>query len=243
MHRKNPERCEGPGIACFVSIGTGKGAQRKLLVRGSYVRKLYSIVRRAVDSMTDPEPVHHIMEAQCSPGVYHRFNVQRGLENMAMDECQMHRDTNLTFLTISGAVQDYVDNTDARDHLQRVARQLIDHRRARQDAARQAQARVHAKPRYPLGSELPQSPVEAPSSPASYSYGMPIHGALNGFAREPGPSAALHSHGQAPVEVPVPYPDGVPVHEAPTDSPQQIRPRAASTFPRSRRSAELDRYA
>ncbi|GAB7349121.1 hypothetical protein MBLNU459_g8067t1 [Dothideomycetes sp. NU459] len=136
MHQKNPERCQSTrgGIQCFVSIGTGKGAPHDLIVDGNWIRRLVSIVGDALAKMTDPEPIHAHTESHCADGTYFRFNVEKGLEKMKLDEYKVQNHEPLTVQRITTAVSTYLNqDQDARNNLRVLATNLVEQRRTRHD--------------------------------------------------------------------------------------------------------------
>ncbi|THY78280.1 FabD/lysophospholipase-like protein [Aureobasidium pullulans] len=138
MHQHHPSggcRTSDGGIRFLVSLGTGRQAEQ-LITRGAGpIPKLLSIVRRALKEMTNPEPVHQDLKRVLDPKIYHRFNVEKGLKNMKLDECKVLKDGqkshNLTFSKIEEAVKDYLGEDDVWKRLKDLARQLVDHRRER----------------------------------------------------------------------------------------------------------------
>jgi hypothetical protein len=140
MHRNHPSgtcrQVEGTpegGIRFLVSLGTGKQASQSITRGAGPIPKLLSIVRRALKEMTNPEHVHAEIQRALGildPSVYYRFNVEKDLRNMKLDECIVKGGVNLTFSKIETAVQEYF-NGDVRDRSRRLARQLVEHRRQR----------------------------------------------------------------------------------------------------------------
>jgi hypothetical protein len=140
MHRHHPsgsckptgETPEG-GIRFLVSLGTGKQADQ-LITRGAGpIPKLLSIVRRALKQMTNPELVHDNLQDSLKPSVYYRFNVEKDLRKMKLDECIVKGGVNLTFSKIEKAVKDYFNDGDVWDRSRLLARELVKHRRERRN--------------------------------------------------------------------------------------------------------------
>jgi hypothetical protein len=137
MHRVHPsgpcrlvEGTPEGGIRFLVSLGTGKQASQAI-TRGAGLPKVVSIVRRALKEMTNPEPVHIELETALDPSVYYRFNVEKDLRNMKLDECIVKGEVNLTFSKIEKAVTEYFNDGDVWDRSMELARQLVEHRRQR----------------------------------------------------------------------------------------------------------------
>lgn len=170
MHRLNPEGCRSAtgGIQYFVSLGTGKGAPRDLVVSGNHIRRFVSIIKGALGKMTDPEPAHIQTAGHCPEGTYFRFNVENGLENMKLDEYKIHRGVKVTVQSINEAVSTYLADRSVRRDLSQLASRLVDHRRARSVALdhgfADGHANGHAEPHnYPHANVY----SEAPTSPAT----------------------------------------------------------------------------
>lgn len=136
MHVDNPWGCCGQQgcIRFFVSLGTGKGAPRNLFTDRSMFHQIFKIYGFALDHLTDPEEVHENMsnmvnQFYAGAGIYSRFNVPTALRRMKLDECEKK---DQTFKKISKAVQSYLrPRTQARNQLNALARQLVDHRRSK----------------------------------------------------------------------------------------------------------------
>ncbi|KAF1981822.1 FabD/lysophospholipase-like protein, partial [Aulographum hederae CBS 113979] len=91
MHRQRKHGADGPAIGAIISIGTGKSAPLSMFSRSSFAAswmQVVDIVRVAFKALTDPEPVHKEMERMMEDqGVpYFRFNVEKGLEDVKLDE-------------------------------------------------------------------------------------------------------------------------------------------------------------
>ena len=134
MHRNHPSgSCKSTGetsedgIRFLVSLGTGKQASQHI------TRNLLSVVKFALKQMTNPESVHNDLQDSLSPRVYYRFNVERGLRKMNLDECIVKGEVNLTFSKIENAVNEYFNDGDVWDRAESLARELVEHRRARRN--------------------------------------------------------------------------------------------------------------
>jgi hypothetical protein len=131
MHRHHPsgsckptgETPEG-GIRFLVSLGTGKQADQ-LITRGAGPIPL--------KQMTNPELVHDNLQDSLKPSVYYRFNVEKDLRKMKLDECIVKGGVNLTFSKIEKAVKDYFNDGDVWDRSRLLARELVKHRRERRN--------------------------------------------------------------------------------------------------------------
>ncbi|KAF1351853.1 acyl transferase/acyl hydrolase/lysophospholipase [Delphinella strobiligena] len=137
MHTDNPWGC-GAQQGCIrflVSLGTGKGAPTNLFSDGNMFHQILKIFGSAMDELTNPEGVDVTMRNmvnQFLPGadIYTRFNVPKALQNMKLDECEKK---GRTFNKISKAVNVYLrsENGAARNQLNALARQLVEHRRSK----------------------------------------------------------------------------------------------------------------
>ncbi|KAI7355734.1 hypothetical protein KC320_g2649 [Hortaea werneckii] len=92
------QHCRAPeiesGISHFISIGTGVGAPRSFFSNKNFVHKIVKLIKRSLESMTDPEPNHESMKEIAQQANYARFNVSSGLENMKMDQCDLCKGQN-----------------------------------------------------------------------------------------------------------------------------------------------------
>lgn len=129
-------RCHDPtgGIKVLVSIGTGRRAPHNIFSDGNIIQRILGLIRAAFEKLTDPDSIHEHMLALCpssqqSASVYHRLNVENGLENMALDACNMSRKTNITLTTIEECTRDYLQ--EIHRELRQLARLLVDHRRSK----------------------------------------------------------------------------------------------------------------
>ncbi|KAM3066473.1 hypothetical protein ACMFMG_012057 [Clarireedia jacksonii] len=80
-----PERM----VSCIVSIGTGKPKVAGFKAPGLFQRVLpLELIQVLADMVTDTEAEASAMEArfQNCPGLYHRLNVERGLEEVSLEE-------------------------------------------------------------------------------------------------------------------------------------------------------------
>ncbi|KAH8784081.1 FabD/lysophospholipase-like protein [Hyaloscypha sp. PMI_1271] len=80
-----PERT----VSCIVSIGTGKPKVAGFKAPGLFQRVLpLELIQVLADMATDTEAEASAMEArfQNCPGLYHRLNVERGLEEVSLEE-------------------------------------------------------------------------------------------------------------------------------------------------------------
>jgi patatin-like phospholipase/acyl hydrolase len=137
MHQNHPSGTYDPvggtpegRIRFLVSLGTGMQASQT--IRGAGLAKVVSIFRRALNEMTNPEPVNDELQralGALNPSAYYRFNVERHLRNMKLDECIMRGGVNLTFSKIERAVTEYFNDGDVLDRSRKLARQLVEHRR------------------------------------------------------------------------------------------------------------------
>ncbi|KAH0021846.1 FabD/lysophospholipase-like protein, partial [Aureobasidium melanogenum] len=168
-----PHGASTDGIRFLVSIGTGLQAPRRITSGGRFFLKIRSIFKRAIKAMTDPEPIHRYLLRAAVGGensrVYYRFNVDKGLEKMKLDDCQIvSGGDNHTFATIDRAVTKYVNKPTVQNRLIQLARDLVQHRRRRRA---HAPASGDQPPNTPLPSgdtvELSaSSPSVEPSSSA-----------------------------------------------------------------------------
>lgn len=137
MHQNNPGgKCPSTlgGVHHLLSIGTGKGAERRINIRSGRIRRGISIVKKGLNEMTNPEHVHSHMERMAqiiSDGVYSRFNVENGLEKIKLDEFKRLDDVDITLKKIEECVNTYLSEPDIIQSLEKVARRLVDHRRDR----------------------------------------------------------------------------------------------------------------
>ncbi|KAH0337518.1 FabD/lysophospholipase-like protein, partial [Aureobasidium melanogenum] len=141
MHQNHPlggcpHGASTDGIRFLVSIGTGLQAPRRITSGGLSILKIRSIFKRAIKAMTDPEPIHRYLLKAAVGGedsrVYYRFNVDRGLEKMKLDDCQIvNGGGNHTFATIDTAVTRYVNRPAVEKRLIQLAKDLVQHRRRR----------------------------------------------------------------------------------------------------------------
>ncbi|KAI7464465.1 hypothetical protein KC357_g3977 [Hortaea werneckii] len=125
------------GISNFVSIGTGKGAPRTFFSDKNFMHKIVKLLKRSLKSMTDPEPNHERMrDLTTHTEVYYaRLNVDSGLENMKMDECQLHTGRNgvqnITILDLRRITENYLEQTATKRALKEIAERLVFVRRGR----------------------------------------------------------------------------------------------------------------
>lgn len=75
-------------IACVVSIGIGKPKVARLVKSGIGVRKALSLIQVLEFMVTDSEEISEEFRKQFKslPGLYYRFNVDKGLENVSFQE-------------------------------------------------------------------------------------------------------------------------------------------------------------
>lgn len=76
-------------VSCIVSIGTGKPKVAGFKAPGLFQRVLPSeLIKVLADVATDTETEASAMKAryQNCPGLYHRLNVERGLEEISLEE-------------------------------------------------------------------------------------------------------------------------------------------------------------
>lgn len=147
MHRHHPAgRCPNDAtegsISFLVSLGTGKQADPRLRSGEdplSRFRRLVALVQRGIQEMTNPERAHEWMEQDPKrKAVYHRFNVETGLNKMSLDECKTAGNFNVTFAEIQESVNRYVSDVQVWTRLQNLAEQLVIHRRQKCRAADQS---------------------------------------------------------------------------------------------------------
>jgi hypothetical protein len=133
--RACPDGASTSGIRFLVSIGTGLQAPRRITSGGPFILMIRSVLQRALKAMTDPEPIHrYLLKAAGGEDsrIYYRFNVDKGLEKMKLDECQIVRGgDNHTFDKIGSAVEAYVNKVDVQRRLRQLAEDLVHHRRQR----------------------------------------------------------------------------------------------------------------
>lgn len=142
MHGSN-----GSVIGLVVSIGTGEAGRAHF--HWSKWKKASYYLNAMKDLATDSQKQHRIMqnitENNAYPGLnYHRFNLPKhqGLRNMKLDEWQekgtwratkrgMKKREKGTLDKIEHLTRIYCERSDVRDEITRVAKILVDHRRAR----------------------------------------------------------------------------------------------------------------
>ncbi|OTA38340.1 hypothetical protein BTJ68_01747 [Hortaea werneckii EXF-2000] len=135
------QHCSAPeiesGISHFVSIGTGKGAPRSVFSNKNFVHKVVKLIKRSLKSMTDPEPNHEKMVdlARHAQVYYARLNVPEGLENMKMDECDLHAGRNgvqnMTIEHLRRITEAYLREDGTTLAIREAAERLVDVRRRR----------------------------------------------------------------------------------------------------------------
>jgi len=134
MHLNHPSgNCPGHGssggVRFLVSIGTGKRTAE--LIKSGKIRKALSILNKGVQSITDTEEDHELMEDKVNnDDIYYRFNVEQGLEDMKLDDCRIaHNGQNATSQEIEIAVSRYLRDGAVRRRLERLAKELVQNRR------------------------------------------------------------------------------------------------------------------
>ncbi|KEQ74516.1 FabD/lysophospholipase-like protein [Aureobasidium namibiae CBS 147.97] len=194
MHRYHPSgSCKPPtgetsgngadGIRFLVSLGTGKQANQHI------TRNLLSVVKFALKQMTNPEVVHKNLQDSLDPRMYYRFNVEEGLKKMNLDEWIVKGENNVTLSKMKDAVSDYFDDGVVRDRARALARELVEHRRARRIPGHEWFRNLT------VSSGLPPSPIDdryrsednglpngitngIPSGDRRVSLPEPLHGAV-----------------------------------------------------------------
>ncbi|KAH8684316.1 acyl transferase/acyl hydrolase/lysophospholipase [Tricladium varicosporioides] len=76
-------------VSCIISIGTGKPKVTGFDAPGLFQRALpLDLAKALVRMATDSEAEAETMKARCQncPGLYHRLNVERGLEEVSLEE-------------------------------------------------------------------------------------------------------------------------------------------------------------
>ncbi|KAI6817961.1 hypothetical protein KC340_g7533 [Hortaea werneckii] len=125
------------GISNFISIGTGKGASRTFFSNKNFMHKIVKLIKRSLNGMTDPEPNHdRMMDLTTHTEVYYaRLNVDSGLENMKMDECQLHMGRNgvqnMTIVDLRRITEIYLEQKATKRALREAAERLVCVRRGR----------------------------------------------------------------------------------------------------------------
>lgn len=125
------------GISNFISIGTGKGAPRTFFSNKNFMHKIVKLIKRSLNGMTDPEPNHdRMMDLTTHTEVYYaRLNVDSGLENMKMDECQLHNGRNgvqnMTIVALRRITEIYLEQKATKRALREAAERLVCVRRGR----------------------------------------------------------------------------------------------------------------
>ncbi|KAI5211922.1 FabD/lysophospholipase-like protein [Aureobasidium subglaciale] len=162
MHKNHPagpcpNSASHSGIRFLVSVGTGLQASQRVASGGLLLLRL-SLLKKGVKSMTDPEKAHEWMTEAADASVYYRFNVDRGMEDMRLDECQMHGSTNYTLKDIAVSVHEYVNKPEIERRLIQLARGLVNHRR-------QTRGYPSARPEHPTRTHpLPNGVTELSAS-------------------------------------------------------------------------------
>ncbi|KAI5273023.1 FabD/lysophospholipase-like protein [Aureobasidium subglaciale] len=185
MHQSSPARscptsASHNGIRFLVSIGTGLQAESGVTSRGRLLLRL-SLLKKSLREMTNAEKIHQWMTRAANADVYYRFNVDKGLEKMKLDECQMHGTDNFTLSKIDRAVNAYVNKREVDGRLKQLARELVNHRRRTQqqpsaipvtrpitvphphdvtELSASSPATASSNSAYELQSQSPQSPRE-----------------------------------------------------------------------------------
>jgi predicted acylesterase/phospholipase RssA len=76
-------------VGCIVSIGTGSKIVSSFRRPGLFQRQLpVELIKTLVDLATSSDDKANLMETRCKnyPGLYHRFNVDKGLEKISLEE-------------------------------------------------------------------------------------------------------------------------------------------------------------
>jgi hypothetical protein len=226
MHRHHPSGSCKPadgtpegGIRFLVSLGTGKQADQ-LITRGAGpIPKLLSIVRRALKEMTNPEHVHGDLQRALDPNVYYRFNVEKDLRKMKLDECIVKGGVNLTFSKIEKAVKEYFNDGDVWDRSKTLARQLVEHRRERRKPGHEWFRNLTVPGPLPSPIDDRYRSEDIPSGPPN--------GTANGNRRS---SLPLFRAVEMPTSVPE-MPTGLMIPELAPGSPIQDSTRSLPTSP------------
>lgn len=235
MHRYHPSgSCKPPtggssengtdGIRLLVSLGTGKQASQQIS-RGW--TKLLRVVKFALGQMTDPEPVHIHLRDSLDPGMYYRFNVEEGLRKMNLDEWIVKGENNVTLSKMKDAVSEYFQDGAVRDRAIALAKELVEHRRARRNPGHEWFRNLT------VSSGLPPSPIddryrsEDNDLPNGTTNGIPS-GDRRGSLPEP-------LHGAVELHTPVPeIPTGRMIPELAPGSPIQNSTQSLPTSPTTR---------
>ena len=114
---------------CFVSIGSGGGYRSPSRRRSSQFGRLISLLKTAIESMTDPGNVNGYLLnlAKTSEKLsYFRFDIP-GLEHIAMDQL-FHPEGKHTIAFIRAQTQEYLSQTETRKSIHGCARMIVESR-------------------------------------------------------------------------------------------------------------------
>jgi len=118
----------GNPVGLVVSIGTGRSASYSLFRGRNFMHHLRNLCKRAVQAITDVEPVHEYAESFLRDnGIpYFRFTVDEGLEHVKMDE--WHEST---LSNIEHATRAYLAQLSVKEALRDCAKTIVRQHRAR----------------------------------------------------------------------------------------------------------------
>ena len=123
-----------PSVAVLVSIGSGlrplPKSRSKVGLPG--MDRLTGLIDRLVwATWTSTERAYEQMERATwqTETAYHRFNVDKGVGSVGVDEWKKRRDTNKTLTLIENMTNEYIKKAEVDKQLQECAEQLVKLRR------------------------------------------------------------------------------------------------------------------
>lgn len=121
-------------LKCLVSIGTGKPS---LEAFGNKLQTVaHTLIRMATDTENTAIQFSNTHQTLRSSGQYYRFNVDRGLEHIGLEDASKAN-------TIMAATRNYLESAELKEQMRRCGRELKAGRRGR-GAQRVRMPRVHA---------------------------------------------------------------------------------------------------
>ncbi|KAF7865472.1 hypothetical protein EAF04_006447 [Stromatinia cepivora] len=129
------EQVHGKGtIAITLSIGTGRPTKVPPIARknSGLIGHYRQMIKYTAATTTDSEHIHeHVKDRTLGRCTYERLNVDGGLGDINLGEWRIHNKENMTLKTIREQTLAYLNQSEVRTRMEKVARMLVKNRQER----------------------------------------------------------------------------------------------------------------
>lgn len=132
---KEIEQIHGEGtIALTISIGTGRPTKISPIAKknSGLIKRYRQMIKYIVATTTDSERVHeHVKSMTSGRCTYERLNVDGGPGGINIGEWRVHKKENMTLKTIREQTSAYLEQSEVRIRVEKIAKMLVRNRQER----------------------------------------------------------------------------------------------------------------